>query len=72
QWKHRKDAVNSRALAVMLMRSLCNYRCADICRLLGNITQSRVSKLCSIGYKLMDEDERYKNILNEFIMEYSA
>jgi hypothetical protein len=32
----------------------------------------RVSKLCSIGYKLMDEDERYKNILNEFIMQYSA
>jgi REP element-mobilizing transposase RayT len=72
QWKHRKDAVNSRALAAMLMRSLCNYRCADICRLLGNITQSRVSKLCSIGYKLMDEDERYKNILYEFIMQYAA
>jgi hypothetical protein len=72
QWKHRKDAVNSRAIAAMLMRSLCNYRCADICRLLGNITQSRVSKLCSIGYKLMDEDERYKNILNEFITQYAA
>lgn len=72
QWKHRKDAVNSRALAAILMRSLCNFRCADICRLLGNITQSRVSKLCSIGYKLMNEDERYKNILYEFIAQYSA
>ena len=72
QWKHRKDAVNSRALAAILMRSLCNYRCSDICRLLGNITQSRVSKLCSIGYRLMDEEERYKNILYEFIASYSA
>lgn len=44
----------------------------DICRLLGNITQSRVSKLCSIRFKLMDEDERYKNILNEFITQYPA
>jgi len=72
QWKHRKDAVNSRALAAILMRSLCNYRCADICRLLGNITQSRISKLCSIGYKLVDDDERYKNILYEFIRQYAT
>lgn len=72
QWKHQKDAVISRALSAILMRSLCNFRCADICRLLGNITQSRVSKLCSIGYKLMEEDEKYKNILYEFIQEYAA
>lgn len=71
QWKHRKDAVASRALAVILMRSLCNYRCSDICRLLGNITQSRVSKLGSIGFKLLNEDERYKNFLPEFVSHYA-
>lgn len=71
-WKHQKGAVESRALAALLMRSLCNFRCSDICRILGNITQSRVSKLCSIGYKLMCEDERYKNVFYEFINKYAA
>lgn len=65
--KNSRDVVEAKALLVLLMRCLCNHRCADICRVLGNITQSRVSKLCSIGVELIDKNIKYKNIINEFM-----
>lgn len=65
--KNNKNAKIIRALAALLMRSLCNYRCSDICKVLGNITQSRVSNLCSIGVEIISTEEKYKNIINKFI-----
>jgi REP element-mobilizing transposase RayT len=65
--KNNKNAKIIRALATLLMRSLCNYRCSDICKVLGNITQSRVSSLCSIGVEIISTEEKYKNIINKFI-----
>lgn len=70
--KNAKDVLEAKALVVILMRSLCNYRCSDICRVLGNITQIRVSTFSSLGIKLLDEDEKYRNIIQEFILRYSA
>jgi hypothetical protein len=69
--KSSREAVEGKALCVLLMRGLCDYKCKDICEALGSITQSRVSKLCSIGLKLMD-DERYKTVIRDFIEKYSA
>ncbi|EYE87559.1 hypothetical protein Q428_12565 [Fervidicella metallireducens AeB] len=68
--KHCREIVEAKALAVLLMRSLCNLKCSEICRVLGNITQSRVSKLSSLGVKLLD-DEKYKNITYEFMKQYA-
>jgi putative transposase len=65
--KYNKKLVNSRALLVLLLRSLCNASCKEICCILGNITQSRVSKLCYIGKDLIFNNEKYKNIICEFI-----
>lgn len=65
--KYNKNLVNARALLVLLLRNLCNSSCKDICSILGNITQSRVSKLCYIGKDLVVSNDKYKNIISEFI-----
>lgn len=69
--KHSRSLVEIKALLVFMMRSLCNYNCSDICKLLGNISQSRVSMLSSIGIKILDE-EKYRNIVSEFIQCYAT
>jgi putative transposase len=65
--KNSKAIVEAKALLVLLMRCVCNYKCSDICRTLGNITQSRVSKLCSIASELIDKEEKYRRIVEVFI-----
>lgn len=70
--KNARNVVKAKALFVILMRSLCNFKCSDICRVLGNITSVRVSKLSSIGLKLIDEDERFRGFVKEFIKVYTV
>ncbi|WP_095177644.1 transposase [Clostridium cochlearium] len=71
---HIQKTQNSKivkALACLFMRSFCNYRCKDICKVLGNITQSSISRLCSIGVELISTEDKYKDLMNKFISEYS-
>lgn len=70
--KYNRELVEVKALIVVLMRSLCNYKCSDICKVFGNISQVRVSELSSIGIKLIDENKKYSNIVNEFIECYGT
>ena len=69
--KHGRKFVKARALAVVLMRSLCNFKCSDITRMLGNITQARISRLSTIGIELIRTEEKYENIFGEFIKYYA-
>lgn len=64
--KGRRGFTNARAISVVIMRCICNLSCAEICRELGNITQSRVSKLCSIGIDLLEE-KQYKEVFDDFM-----
>jgi REP element-mobilizing transposase RayT len=66
--KHKKEIIQVRAILVLLLRNLCNASCREVCAVLGNITSSRVSKLSSIGVELISNDERYKDVINEFIV----
>lgn len=68
--KYRKDIIPARGILVLLLRNLCNASCKEICRILGNITSSRVSKLCSLGVELISNDDRYKHIINDFVACY--
>ena len=70
--KYNRSVTKARAIAVILMRSLCNYRCVDICRKLGNITQGRVSKLSRIGIETISESLFYKEITSDFIKQYGT
>jgi putative transposase len=65
--KYCRKIINAKALLVLLLRSLCNHKCSDICKTLGNITQSRVSELSSIGVKLIEENEKCRHIVENFI-----
>lgn len=65
--KNNRNTKVARALAVLLMRSLCNLKIKNICEVLGNITESRVSKLCSIGIELISTEDRYKDIVQQFV-----
>jgi putative transposase len=65
--KYCREAVEAKALLVLFLRGMCNFKCGDICRILGNVTQAWVSKLCSIGVNLIDGNEVYRNIVEEFI-----
>lgn len=69
--KNSKGLVEAKAILVFMMRSLCNFKCCTICKVLGNITQARVSTLSSLGIRLIDE-ERYRGIVEEFMNCYSA
>ena len=70
--KYTRESMESKALSVLLMRRFCNFTIRDICESLGNITQSRVSKLCNLGLKIVCSDERYSGIMEDFINLKSA
>ncbi|WP_052041025.1 transposase [Clostridium tetani] len=69
--RNNKNSRKIKALASLLMRSLCNYTCRDICKVFGNVTQSTVSRLCYIGVELISTEDKYKNLINKFISENS-
>jgi putative transposase len=64
--KNNRKATKERAIFVLLMRCFCNYRHKDICSVIGNITQSRVSRLCTTAMELI-KDEKYRMIVHELI-----
>jgi putative transposase len=70
--KYRKNLTESKALCVFFMRCFCNFSHKDICKVIGNLTQSRVSKLCSIGLETIYSSQRHKNIIEMFLDKKSA
>jgi putative transposase len=69
--KYSRKLVNAKALTVVLMRSLCNFKASDISIALGNITQARVSRLSTIGIELIGTEANYENIIGDFIKCYA-
>ncbi|MGH4052303.1 MAG: transposase [Clostridium sp.] len=69
--KYSRKLVHAKALTVVLMRSLCNFKSSDISTALGNITQARISKLSTIGIGLILAEEKYGNIIGDFIKSYT-
>jgi chromosomal replication initiation ATPase DnaA len=70
--KHCHKTTEMRAICAFLFRCFCNKKCKDICSILGNITQSRVSKLCSMGLCLINKNDKYKGMIEEFLERYKA
>jgi REP element-mobilizing transposase RayT len=71
KWKYKREAKEPRALCVFLIRYYCDFTYKQICELLGRLTLTRISELNEAGLGLIDGDERYKNIMKDFI-EYIA
>ena len=70
--KFSRDLVRAKALVVYIMKSLCNMTNVQICEMLGNITQARISKLTKIGIELLSKEERYREIVQGFVTCYSV
>ncbi|MBU3213532.1 transposase [Clostridium estertheticum] len=69
--KYSRNLVQAKALTVVLMRSLCNFKSSDISRTLGNITQARISMLSTIGINLIGTNKKFENIIGDFIKCYA-
>lgn len=70
--KNCSRSTHTRALFVFLTRNLCNYKYKEICNIIGNLTESRVSALCVLGINLSIYDPKYSNIIDEFINNSAA
>ncbi|MBX4269026.1 transposase [Clostridium estertheticum] len=69
--KYSRNLVQAKALTVVLMRSLCNFKSSDISSALGNITQARISMLSTIGINLIGTNKKFENIISDFIKCYA-
>ena len=67
QTKNLRKVSNPKALMIVLLRSLCDINYDEICKIIGNTTESRVSKLSNMGLNLIIDDKRYSNIFDEFL-----
>ncbi len=64
--KNCKKTVEKRAILVLFMRCFCNYTNKEICKVIGNICQSRISSLCMMGKDLIRNKDEYKGLVQEF------
>jgi len=72
KWKYKREAKESRALCIFLLRYYCGFTYREICGLIGGITLSRISELSNIGLQLIENNDRYKNIMEDFIKRKTA
>ncbi|WP_461614208.1 transposase [Clostridium sp. Marseille-QA1073] len=65
--KYRRKSRKAKALYVVFLIQFAGKKAKDICSLIGNVTQSNISKLCSDGIELILKDKFHKNLLDKFI-----
>lgn len=69
--KYNHNSVNFRAICAFLMRCLSNFNYKDIASILGNLTTSSISRLTTKGYELTQNNPKFKNIIDDFLLEYA-
>ena len=67
--KYKHHITDFKAIAVFLMRNLCNYSYKEICKEIGNLTLSRVAILSNIGFKLLSTEAKYKDLFSKLLEE---
>ncbi|WP_425447563.1 transposase [Dethiothermospora halolimnae] len=65
--RYNREVTESKAILILLLSRYCDISLKDICYLFGNISQSRVSTLCSMGSKLIGKKKEYKSIIDDFL-----
>lgn len=65
-YKYDRKATLSKALFILLMTRYCGYSNKSLCLLIGNLTQSRISKLSSVALNLILNDDYYNDLLYKF------
>ena len=70
--KYSREASKIRAFATYAMRILCGYTYKDLCKFIGNMSISGISRLSNEGFKLVKEHTRYQNAFNYLIQPQAA
>lgn len=68
--RYAKDAKEQRALTAFIMKNFCHYKTSDICKALDTRPSNSISNLFYTGFKLVEENEAYSMILDEFKKKY--
>jgi putative transposase len=65
--KSNKNTSDFRSICSFILRSLCGCSYKDLCKLIGNMSLSGISRLCNKGYELITEHAKYKIIFDEIV-----
>lgn len=65
--KSKKNTSEFRSVCSFILRSLCGCSYRDLCKLIGNMSLSGISRLCSKGFELVTEKDEYKVIFEDII-----
>jgi putative transposase len=64
--RNSSKTVEQRAIFALFLSCFCNFSNRAICKVIGNISQSRVSMLCAQGLDLVREKTEYVGLMDEF------
>ncbi|WP_425448330.1 transposase [Dethiothermospora halolimnae] len=64
--RYKREATKGKAIFILLLNRYCDIGSKGICEIIGNISQSRVSTLCSMGSRIIEE-EGYNDIIDDFM-----
>ncbi len=65
--KYSRKTSKVRAFLTYVMRVLCGYTYQEICEYIGNMTLSGISNLTSRGFKLIQENKKYRDTFNALL-----
>ncbi len=65
--KFSREASRVRAFTAYVMRALCGYTYMDICKYIGNMSVSGVSRLSNEGFRLLGSDMQYCSVFRTLI-----
>lgn len=69
--KYNKKVSDYKSLCILIMHGLCNLKYTEICNITRNLTLSALSRLCAKGYDLISSNEKYRNVVLQFMDEFS-
>jgi len=67
--KYNRNSTKIKAICVLLLSSFCNLSQKEICKYVGNITQSRISELIDLGLLLIKNE--YSSLIMDFLSSFS-
>lgn len=65
--KYNREVNKIRAFAIYVLRVLCGYTYKELCKYIGNISISGISRLSNEGFNLYKKHEIYQNVFNSLI-----
>ncbi|HOJ12349.1 MAG TPA: transposase [Clostridiales bacterium] len=65
--KHSRENSKNRAFVTYILRTLCGYTYKQLCKYIGNMSMSGVSRLSNEGFRIFKEQVIYRNAFSALI-----